>query len=626
MDPARLKRFHFNFLHGNPQRIHACVPFLLLALALHAHAVPPICFHTDHPGYVSLNLYRADGALVRQLLSGKRFAAGNHKTAWDGLDNGAPLPSGDYTWRAVIHDGLALRLRGWVGDWGGDRGVPSAAAADDAKIYLGWSLASANSDAVVACDPAGVIRWTHRRGALSGCRALAVDAGTVFVLGGEAADAEGGALYKLRAKDGAPIPWPNGRADLAITSLWPADHKDSPARADYLAVKNGRIYLSFTAGNFISVLDAKTGAYLQTIVGSPPGAIDSVGTKTDTPEKPNVLVDADFVVTALKGGTIGKLLLVHDPIWLVASDLTPTDGDQSITALSMIGDGAKHHMHDIFVALGSPSDQVQARSALDSDVITYVAGKVGGRAPHGAWQPDRMSDIRALALDATGQLWVAEGAAVPKRISVWTTAAAEGRLVHEFFAPPDSGSPAAIHPSDPRLMYAGGCEWRINSGTGRAACLGIVTGDPVRAARFVIENDRVLLVLTPRAGAEIVLERVGDGDYRPHIGPVPEATPSKIRLLPTPGGSWQLTTVDGYALGAVFGSAGEKPRASIAPPPGEDWRHLSKAPGMPTLTEMPDGKVFLTAGQSRVWNLELTGLETLRPLASGKITIPQGVR
>ena|GEM_PF-2160079 len=598
---------------------------LLLMMALCARAVEPIRFHTDKPGYVSLNLYRADGTFARQILTGKRFAAGNHETSWDGIADGSQLPPGDYTWRAVIHDGLSLHLRGWVGDWGGDLGPPSAAAADDDKVYLGWSLASAVADSVVACDPAGNIRWTHHRGALSGCHALAVDAGVLFVLGGEGANAEGGALYKLNAKYGSPIHWPDGSTDLKITSLWPADQKDSPAQADFMSVKNGRIYLSFTLGNFIAILDAKTGAYLQTIVGSPPGAIDSAGTKCDTPDKPNVLVDADFITMALKGGELGKLLLVHDPIWVIASEHTPLDHDQEITALSMIGDGAKHHMHDVFIGLGPPFHQVQARSVLNTDVPTYTAGKEGGRISQGAWQNDRMSFIRALALDAEGKLWVAEGDATPRRTSVWMTNAAEGKFAREFFAPPGSTSPAIIHPLDPCVMIAGGCEWRIDPHTGRATCLGIVSREPVRAMRFAVENNHVLLVLTPLDGPEIVLERAGDGDYQPHTGSVPAPTPSKLQLIASPDGSWQVTTADSFALAGIFGKSGAKPRTTLALPPGDEWPHLPDAAGTPTLTQMPDGKVFLTAGRSRIWNLELTGLATLRPLADGKITIPASV-
>ncbi len=357
---------------------------LLLALALSATAAVPIHFRTERPGFVALNLYSPDGTLARQLLTGAPFPKGDHETLWDGLGtDGAPLSPGEYAWRAVFHEGLALKLRGTVGDFGGDRGAPSAAAADAAQIYLGWSAASADTDAVVACDPAGNVRWTHRRGALSGCRALAADGGMVFVLGGEGPDAEGGALYRLSAKDGSQLAWPDGRTELRITALWPAGSVGKPEIADYLAVKNGRIYLSFTAGEFLAVLDAKTGAYLQTVVGAPPGAVDSVATKTENPDRAGALADADFVVTALKGAVLGKLLLMHDPIWVVLSDLTPLERDERITALTMIGDGAKFHMHDIFTGLGMPFHQVQARSALAAEGFTFVAGKPGGRPPSG---------------------------------------------------------------------------------------------------------------------------------------------------------------------------------------------------------------------------------------------------
>ena len=562
-----------------------------------SHAAP-IQFHTPRPGFVSLSIYRPDGTLARQLLAGGPFPAGDHQVAWDG-------PPG-CTWRALFREGLALEPRGCIGDFGGDRGPATAATADDTQVYLGWSLATADADAIVACDPSGAVRWTHRRGPLSGCRALAVDAGIVFVLGGEgASDAEGRAIYRLNAKNGAPLPWPDGRTDLKIVSLWPAGGKYNPDLANYMAVKHGRIYLSFSPGQFIAVLDAKSGAYLQTIVGAVPGAIDSVATKSDRPDKPGDMMDADFVVTALKTGAIGKLLLAHDPIWLLASELTTLDDGQRITALTMIGDGAKYHQRDMFVALGRPWNQVEARSALETETVTYTAGKAGGELPLGVWQPDRMGDIRAVALDAGGKLWVAEGDAIPSRISVWTTDGPTGRLAREFFAPPDSASPVAVDPLDPGLIVAGGCEWRIDPATRHAACLGVITRQIFRAARFAVANGRLLLVLTPASGKDLVLERAGDGDYRPYAGSAPAAISPKFQLLSTPGGPWHLATApDGCDLGAI-------------PDPG------GAISGPPMLTQMDDGRVFITTRRARLTTFELTGIGTLRPLAAGKITPAQ---
>jgi len=48
-----------------------------------------------------------------------------------------------------------------------------------------------------------------------------VDDGLVYMLGGlVGVDAAGSAIYRLKAKDGEPLPWPNGALDLKITSVW----------------------------------------------------------------------------------------------------------------------------------------------------------------------------------------------------------------------------------------------------------------------------------------------------------------------------------------------------------------------------------------------------------------------
>ncbi len=546
-----------------------------------------IHFHTDQQGFVSLNLDGSNGVVIRRVLEGEPFAAGDHT-----VTDGGPVPPGS-RWRAVFHEALDLKPFGRIGDFGGDRGPATTAAADDQRIYLGWSLATANGDAVVACDPTGAVQWTHRRGVLSGCRALAVDADVLYVLGGEgAADAEGRAIYKLDARTGASIPWPDGRIDLKIASLWPANGHYKPTLTNYMAVKNGRIYLSFSQGQFVAILDAKSGAYQQTIVGAAPGPLSAVATQADAPDAPGHLMDADFLAMALKSGAVGKMLLAHNPIWVLGSDLTPLDDDKTITALLMIGDEGRHHPREIFIAIGRPFDQVEARSAIESDLVTYVAGTQGVPVASGVWQPGRMGDIRGITLDALGQLWVAEGDAIPSRVSVWSTDGDTGRLIREYFAPPDAESPVALDPLDPAVVVAGGCEWRIDPGTGRAACAGVITGRIFKDARFAIAQNHLLLVMTPAQGADVVLERVAPGDYHPYAGPVPAAATPALQLTRAPANAWHLTTADGFDLGALPALAGSTP----------------------AVAQTQDGRVFVLARRTRVSLLQLTGLETVRPL------------
>jgi hypothetical protein len=495
-------------------------------------AGPVVSFRAERAGVVSINLYRADGTLVRRLMQSQRVAVGAQKIAWDGLgDDGLPVPPGEYTWKGLIHQGIGLKLRGWAanggvtpwptpdgkGDWGGDAGVPCAVAADAEHVYLGWSLAE-QGRAILACDLAGKVQWGHQRAdGASGCKALAVDGGLLFVLGGLAGtDAEGGAIYRLDAKDGKPVPWPNGNLDLKIASFWPADAKTKPEKADAMAVRHDHIYLTFTDSEFLAVLDAKTGAYLQTVVGAPPGQIDVVATKIDLPDVPGKLADADFAVISLGGGVLGKVLFAHDPLWVVTSELAPVQGDVRINALTAIGDGARFHRHEAFIGLGRPFHQIQARPLLDTGNLTWIAGSAGGRPLLGVWQAAALRDIRALALAADGRLWVAEGDAFPKRFSVWDTTEQQGKLVRELFGPTESnGFASAINPLDPDVIFVQGCEWRIDRQTGEAKCLGIVTREQIKSARFGVgENGRAYLVLEEVGGVLSIFERVGEGDYR----------------------------------------------------------------------------------------------------------------
>jgi len=487
----------------------------------------------------------------------------------------------------------SLELRGWIGDFGGDAGPPSAAAADDTQIYLGWSLATAAADAIVACDTAGNVRWTCRRGPVSGCRVLAVDNGLVYVLGGEGRDADGRAIFRLSATNGAPVPWPDGRIDLRIVSLWPPKGDYKPDVTYYMAAKNGRIYVSFTHGQFVAILDAKTGAYLQTIVGAPPGPVAAVPTRADAPGKPGKLIDADFLATSLSGGAIGKVLLAHDPIWVLASELAPLQWDQRIAAMTVIGDAGKYHPGDLFVAFAAPWNQVQACSAVECERVTYLAGTAGGRFPRGPLQAGRMDDIRAIALDGSGQLWAAEGNSTPGRISVWTTDAPHGQLAREFFSPPDPSSPVAVDPLDPSLIFAGGCEWRIFYKAGPARCLGVVTRQPLRSARYAVKNGIRFLVLTPCVGPDIVFERFGNGDYRPWFGSVPPPQPPAFHLLPAPPGQWRFADARG-ALSATL----------LDPTMGA---------AHPVLTQSANGRLFITAAAGRTWIFELIGLRATAP-------------
>jgi hypothetical protein len=450
--------------------------------------------------------------------------------------------------------------------------------------------------------------------------------------------------------------------------------------------------------------------------------------------------------------------------------------DVNITALTVIGDGAKFHMHTAYVGFGAPYHQVQARPLLDMDNTSWVAGQPGGRALLGPWQPDGLHSIRGVALAPDGKLWVAEGDAFPKRFTVWDTSGEQGKLLHEYFGPANtSARDAAINPLDPTLMFAQGCEWRIDRKTGQATCLGVVTREPVESARYGVgENGHAYLVTArnPDLPSLEVFERIGDGRYslRTRIFPVdkggsevsdpandpptqtivwsdengdgkvdpnelhplagivsfipewtgqdlslqgvgfrkwpplrqfkvndwtasgaprydggetaleggagelsadgrfvlsssgpgispdsvellecrelsggrilwtlpaaPTATglfPTGSALLPAPfgnvwvvgesNGQWHLINADGFELARFWETDAAKIRWPKTAAPDADMTHAfgGSLPG--SLTRAADGKLYLQAGDSAYWNVEVTGLEKVKALAGGKISL-----
>src|SRR6185295_14491498 len=103
-------------------------------------------------------------------------------------------------------------------------------------------------------------------------------------------------------------------------------------------------------------------------------------------------------------------------------------------------------------------------------------GESGGRSASGPWKAEALRDVRALAVDFPGQLWIAEGTTTPKRFSVWKTDAPRGVLVREIFGPLDAEE-TPLHAEAPDTYVAQGCRWRIDPATGATQCLEVIGED-----------------------------------------------------------------------------------------------------------------------------------------------------
>jgi hypothetical protein len=483
---------------------------ILITLALvSCSRTPPgeVKFKLDREQFISLGVFDVKGKLVSQPLTMKRLGPGVQT-----VDCTEGTPPGRWSWRAVAYDPtspeLLAVLGGGVSDpsrgdelgaiAGGDAGPPCAVAADDRSVFLGWRAAVMGHE-IVAVDPNGRVLWAHHHGpAKSGVRGLAAADGSVFVLGsGESGESAGTFIYKLDARTGAELPW-EGREgrDIVLTSLWGADADPKPSKGEAIAARNGRIYVTFTSEQFIAALDGSTGNYVITLTGPTPGQMALSTTPMTDPQNPGQMKIIDFGVCALAGNGLAYFVMEHDPAWVMASTTRWLQEDERIAALALSGDTMKTGNATIYTALADPHHQVQLRSVDNAETFDKAVGKPGGRPVTGPWEDDGLRDIRALAIDAAGQLWVAEGDEQFGRFSVWRTDGKQGTLVREFYGPLASEPSPDVH--DALAVTTGDLQWRIDTTSNHVELLARLE-KPVepRPLPAELRDDGGLLLWTP---------------------------------------------------------------------------------------------------------------------------------
>jgi hypothetical protein len=224
-------------------------------------AAVPIKFSMREDGYVSMIIRDADGVVVRQPLTCHFYKKGRHKVEWGGRRNpiedqpGEALPVGEYSWQAIWHRGIGLRLRGWAyhgpsdpwdvsptSYWGGDHGQPVAAEADEENVYLGWSGAEAGK-ALICMGPDDNVKWAagfH----FNSAGLIAADGDYVFYVSGDV-------VKRVWRKDGTPANWPGTKSGtITVNALLgdPTGEKGMPSSlsnsAEGMAAHNGKLYIS----------------------------------------------------------------------------------------------------------------------------------------------------------------------------------------------------------------------------------------------------------------------------------------------------------------------------------------------------------------------------------------------
>jgi hypothetical protein len=143
--------------------------------------------------------------------------------------------------------------------------------------------------------------------------------------------------------------------------------------------------------------------------------------------------------------------------------------------------------------------------------FTMSVGKSSGSNGPGPWQPEALRDIRALAVDGKGQLWIAEGDEEFGRFTVWKTEGRQGTLVREIIGPLD-GATVHVDAADPFDIALGGLRWRI--GRGGATCVERLAAMPPpsqSSAELVDPKGRVLWAAPEGERSAWSVHRAKDG-------------------------------------------------------------------------------------------------------------------
>jgi len=117
---------------------------------------------------------------------------------------------------------------------------------------------------------------------------------------------------------------------------------------------------------------------------------------------------------------------------------------------------------NLHVADGGP--EVVKAFSPDGKLLRTI-GEPGGRQA-GTYNPNRIENPQGIAIDARGNLWVAERDYQPKRTSVWSPG---GKLLKEFLGPSAYGGGGQVDPRDPSRIYYAGMEFSLDYRSGRWA-------------------------------------------------------------------------------------------------------------------------------------------------------------
>lgn len=443
---------------------------------------------------------------------------------WDCLDDaGNPVQPGTYAVRGLSHGGLSAEYvqcfynpgtPAWLtvdgrGAWGADHHPPSGVAAGGDMTLVSWVFAEGGSG-IIGIGADGKKQWGQYRGA----NLIAADDTAVYAFQSEGwytAGTKADYLCRYDLKDGKPRTFTVDGKDRPLDlPLHQVLGRDQPVQATGMTVAKGRLAIALAHGEIV-ILDAGTLAVQQRFPAKDPGLLawgaDGMlyGVLGQPAAAPAAMFnDGGKAVEQPWTGVVNRI----DPATGAATPLL-LQGIGRIAGLTVDRDG------NLVVADTGPDSQVKAFTPAGAPA--YTCGRKGGRPIRGAFDEQAMLRMGSVAVDARGEVWVAEAWAYPRRVSVWKR---DGTLARDYIGNTEySGAGCYLHDQKTGLAYCGPIEMTIDPATRSWKVRSILwVPDPAKGERFSISmgNETPARFTSAASGTprEYLYER---GEGGPHV-------------------------------------------------------------------------------------------------------------
>ncbi|MEL6675689.1 MAG: FlgD immunoglobulin-like domain containing protein [Bacteroidota bacterium] len=405
-------------------------------LALAQNAGGDITFQLNDDRRVSLNIYDAQGQVIRELMHATDLTAGSHTVTWDGKDqDGVDMPQGIYTWKALATKGLQANYVLSVGNTlpygsslmdvspGAEVG-PYAIAASSSHVLIAANLTSGSEPAMLRMPKTGASRdWSALEPeAGMGAKALALEGQTTYLL------AQNDKVWRYNQQTGQKIDFINVAWDGVIVN-----NHDDPKHVYDMDVNHEFVVVSYPTYNAIRWYDILTGQQFKEITGinNPYGiTIDGNGNVYVVNGQNLIEVQSgSSTPTAIVNGLDEGHVLAFDP-----SDNTLLVGEHGTT-------------------------QQITRYKPDGTLLSTY-GQAGGRT-FGLYNQNEKESfylITDIAPDGSGGFFVAEPHGGLRRISYFN---AQGGLNTEWMGGTAQGRSFCFDPEDESIVYYEGSNGMI---------------------------------------------------------------------------------------------------------------------------------------------------------------------